>query len=92
MMERIGPAALKERFEREATQWAQTLPQIPRLVHAALARHSAPGADEDVPAWAQALVAETRRSRRWLKLLAGAASVLAAVAVAFLALVLIERA
>ena len=92
MMERIGPAALKERFEREATQWAQTLPQIPRLVHAALARHAAPGASQEVPAWARALVVETRRSRRWLTLLAGAASVLAAVAVALLALVLIERA
>ncbi len=41
MRERVGWAGLKQRLEQEAPQWAQTLPQLPRLVHARLARPDA---------------------------------------------------
>ncbi len=88
MIERIGPAALKDRLEREATQWAQTLPQIPRLLHAALARRAA--GPDPMPEWAQALVTETRQTRRWLSVAAGALTVLAAVAVGLLAMVVMH--
>jgi ubiquinone biosynthesis protein len=88
MIERIGPTALKERLEREATQWAQTLPQLPRLLHTALARSAAPMGGDPAPEWALMLVAETRRARRWLMVLGGALSVLALVAVTILAMVL----
>ena len=88
MIERIGPAALKDRLEREATQWAQTLPQIPRLLHAALARRAA--GQDPLPEWAQALVTETRQTRRWLSVAAGALAVLATVAVGLLAMVVMH--
>ncbi len=38
MHERIGFKGLKKRLDQEAGQWAQMLPQLPRLVHANLAR------------------------------------------------------
>ncbi|HLR12305.1 MAG TPA: ubiquinone biosynthesis regulatory protein kinase UbiB [Burkholderiaceae bacterium] len=37
MHDRIGLAGLKERLTQEAGQWAQLLPQIPRLLHTNLA-------------------------------------------------------
>jgi ubiquinone biosynthesis protein len=36
MHERIGLAGLRKRLDKEASQWAQILPQIPRLVYANL--------------------------------------------------------
>ena len=36
MHERIGLKGLKRRLDQEAGQWAQMLPQLPRLVHASL--------------------------------------------------------
>ncbi len=36
MKEQIGFAALKKSLRKESERWAQTLPQIPRLVHQAL--------------------------------------------------------
>ena len=38
MHERIGLKGLKKRLDQEAGQWAQMLPQLPRLVHASLSR------------------------------------------------------
>ncbi len=77
MSEQIGPRALRDRLAREATQWAQTLPQLPRLAYRALAR-AASDHDGAMPPWAQMLAAEARRTRRWLALLAVAMAVIAA--------------
>ncbi|MGB3290204.1 MAG: ubiquinone biosynthesis regulatory protein kinase UbiB [Burkholderiaceae bacterium] len=41
MHERVGLAGLRKQMEKEASQWSQLLPQIPRLVHANLSRHDA---------------------------------------------------
>jgi ubiquinone biosynthesis protein len=38
MRERVGLAGLRKHLEKEAGQWAQILPQLPRLVHASLVR------------------------------------------------------
>lgn len=38
MQERVGFAGLRKQLEKEAGQWSQLLPQIPRLVHANLNR------------------------------------------------------
>ncbi|CAM5465908.1 ubiquinone biosynthesis regulatory protein kinase UbiB [Eoetvoesiella caeni] len=38
MHERMGLAGLRQRLDKEAAQWAQMLPQLPRLVHTALSR------------------------------------------------------
>lgn len=41
MRERVGFAGLRRRLEQEVPQWGQLLPQLPRLVHARLARPDA---------------------------------------------------
>jgi len=38
MRERVGFKGLKKRLDQEAAQWAQILPQLPRLVHTQLSR------------------------------------------------------
>jgi ubiquinone biosynthesis protein len=38
MHQRVGLTGLRKRLDQEAGQWAQILPQIPRLVHANLMR------------------------------------------------------
>jgi ubiquinone biosynthesis protein len=55
MDEQVGLRALQTRFAREATQWAQIVPQLPRLLHHALVE--GPRADEQ-------LALEVRRLRR----------------------------
>ena len=90
MVERIGPAALRERLGREATQWAQTLPQIPRLLHGALSRAAAGADAQAMPPWAGVLLAEARRARRWLSVLAVAAMLLALALVGLLGLALLS--
>jgi ubiquinone biosynthesis protein len=55
MDEQVGLRALQTRFAREATQWAQIVPQLPRLLHHALVE--GPLADEQ-------LALEVRRLRR----------------------------
>jgi len=42
MSEQVGWRGLSRRVREEAPEWAQTLPQLPRLVHRALARADAP--------------------------------------------------
>lgn len=63
MREQIGFAALKNSLRRESERWAQTLPQIPRLVHQALKN-----ANHDNPLKLQeqidALARSQRQSRR----------------------------
>lgn len=38
MRELVGLAGLRQRLDKEAAQWVQILPQLPRLVHGTLAR------------------------------------------------------
>src|SRR3546814_7260877 len=38
MRQRLGLGGLRKRLEQESGQWAQILPQLPRLVHASLIR------------------------------------------------------
>ena len=66
MNEQIGFRGFAERARQEAPQWARLLPEIPRLVHAALAQQAAPK-QEATQALLLRLVAEQRRTRRWLK-------------------------
>jgi len=87
MQEQIGPAGLRARIERESTNWSQILPQIPRLAHAALARQADPERFEREPGWLQPLLAEQRRTQRWIRWLALALVAL----VAFEGFVLLQR-
>jgi ubiquinone biosynthesis protein len=89
MREQIGPQALRDRLAREASQWAQTLPQIPRLAYSALARVARDQAG-GMPPWAEALIAETRRTRRWLALLAVSMAIIAAAGAALVTAVLLR--
>ncbi|MCL4747140.1 MAG: ubiquinone biosynthesis regulatory protein kinase UbiB [Burkholderiaceae bacterium] len=67
MAEQVGPAGLRRRMEQESVQWAQMLPQLPRLVHAALARSAAAVDDDEPPRWVREVVREQRRTQRWLR-------------------------
>src|SRR5690606_29783219 len=42
MRERVGLAGLRKQLDKEAAQWSQLLPQIPRLVHAHLSKPVVP--------------------------------------------------
>ncbi|WP_284620330.1 ubiquinone biosynthesis regulatory protein kinase UbiB [Aquabacterium humicola] len=72
MNQQIGWAGLTERLKNEAPRYAQLLPELPRLIHAALVRQQ--GSD---PAQL-ALVAELRRSNRLLGVIAVGAMLLVA--------------
>jgi ubiquinone biosynthesis protein len=63
MNEQVGWRGLLERLEREAPRYALMLPELPRLVHQALQRQSAPP-DHSVML---ALLAEQRATRRLLQ-------------------------
>jgi ubiquinone biosynthesis protein len=60
MSEQVGWRALRRQLADEATTWAKTLPQLPRLAHAALTRlnRDEPGGSE--------LAGPLRRVERWL--------------------------
>jgi ubiquinone biosynthesis protein len=60
MGEQIGWAGLAERLKDEAPRYAKLLPELPRLLHAALQPR------DDTPAM-QALLAEQRRTNRLLR-------------------------
>jgi ubiquinone biosynthesis protein len=70
MKEQIGFAALKNSILKESERWAQTLPQIPRLVHQALKN-----ANHDNPLKLQeqidALARSQRQSRQILLVIVG---------------------
>ena len=71
MSERVGWRALARSLKDEAPNWARTLPQLPRLVHQALAREK--------PAALAPLLAELAAAqRRHNHLLALIAALLAA--------------
>ena len=63
MTEQIGLRGWYERFKVEAPQWSKTLPQLPRLIHHAMAaRHDAPrAASEEL--MRQILVEQKRTNR-----------------------------
>jgi ubiquinone biosynthesis protein len=65
MAEQVGWPALVERLKAEAPRYAHLLPELPRLVHAALQRPAQP-ADSPV---LQALLHEQRRTNRLLQAL-----------------------
>lgn len=49
MHERVGLAGLRKQLDKEASQWAQILPQIPRLVYTNLNRpNTAPGLNLEI--------------------------------------------
>jgi ubiquinone biosynthesis protein len=68
MNEQIGLGGWYERLKVEAPQWSKTLPQLPRLMHKALAdRHDSMRATND--AAIQMLLVEQRRTNRLLQAL-----------------------
>src|SRR5690606_29501880 len=68
MQEQIGPAGFNERMRQESTRWSRLLPELPRLAHAALVRAGRPQADPQFGALLERLVAEQRRTQRWIGL------------------------
>ena len=72
MAEQIGWRGLVDRVQREAPQWAQLLPQIPRLVHTALHKSIEDEHGQRGQKLLERMVAEQRDLRRrigWLALL-----------------------
>jgi len=66
MREQIGLEGLVDRMKLESRQWARLLPELPRLAHDALARQARPQHDPAIRELLVRLVAEQRRTRRWL--------------------------
>ena len=66
MSEQIGWRGLVKSFKQEAPNLARTLPQLPRLVHQALARPASP----DLNPQLERLLASQRWQNRWLALIA----------------------
>jgi ubiquinone biosynthesis protein len=66
MSDQVGWRGLLERLKQEAPYWSTILPQLPRLLHQALARHAAPQLD---PA-AAGLLRERHSQTRLLALIA----------------------
>jgi len=73
MAEQVGWRGFVERVRQEAPYWSAIFPQLPRLVHQALARQAQSHADEDVAA----LLLEERRRNRLLALVAALLAVIA---------------
>jgi ubiquinone biosynthesis protein len=69
MDEQIGGRALLRRLKAEAPHYARLLPELPRLLHDALARQAHPGPTDDTVLLAELL----REQRRTNRLLAGVA-------------------
>ncbi|MGE0802246.1 MAG: ubiquinone biosynthesis regulatory protein kinase UbiB [Lautropia sp.] len=66
--EQIGWRGLRERLEQEAPRWAQLLPQLPRLAHAALAQQAHPQPDPAQTQLLERLIGEQKRTQRWVRL------------------------
>ncbi|RZS85732.1 ubiquinone biosynthesis regulatory protein kinase UbiB [Pigmentiphaga kullae] len=77
MNERVGWAALRNNLRRESQQWAQMLPELPRLVHHQLAR---PDRSADTLAELQRLRAAQQQTNRLMAVIAGVLAVGVAVA------------
>src|SRR5262245_7192360 len=66
MAEQVGWRGFLERLKQEAPYWSTILPQLPRLMHQALARHAAPQLDSA----AAGLLREKESQTRLLALIA----------------------
>jgi len=66
MAEQVGWRGLVERLRQEAPYWSTILPQLPRLVHQALARQAQPAANRET----EDLLREQRRQNRLLAVIA----------------------
>jgi len=66
MSEQVGWRGLVKTFKQEAPYLARTIPQLPRLVHQALARP----AKADLQPQLERLIAEKRRHNHWLAIIA----------------------
>ncbi|VVE65593.1 putative protein kinase UbiB [Pandoraea captiosa] len=77
MAEQIGPRGWLERLKAEAPQWSKTMPQLPRLIHQALAAH-ARGQDDTL------LLALLQEQRRTNRLLTGAFCLVGGIAIGVL--------
>jgi ubiquinone biosynthesis protein len=64
----VGVQGMLESLKREAPQWAQALPQVPRLVHSALARMNNPSSNADQQLIRQ-MITEQQQTRFWIKAL-----------------------
>jgi ubiquinone biosynthesis protein len=62
MSQQMGLTALAEQLKAEAPQWARLAPQLPRLLHEALASRAA----DSLGRATAALAEEKRRTRRWI--------------------------
>ncbi len=69
MSSQIGFQGFADRVRHEAPRWAQTLPQIPRLVHAALSAPRAAQSAEKTSQMVTYLLEEQKRLNRSLRLL-----------------------
>ena len=70
MSEQFGPRGMWDRLKRESPRWAQMLPQLPRLVHSALAQQSRPQQDPAQELLLIRLIKEQRRTQRWISIFA----------------------
>ena len=69
MAEQVGWRGLLERFKDEAPRYARLLPELPRLLHDALARQAAPPPDDRRAETLERLLVEQRRTHRLLQAL-----------------------
>jgi ubiquinone biosynthesis protein len=76
MSEQVGWRGLVERIRQEAPYWSTILPQLPRLLHQALAAQARPHPEAEA--------ARLREERRRNRLLAVIAALLAVIGVALL--------
>ena len=74
MSDRLGWRGALRHLRHEAPYWTALLPQLPRLLHQALAQQASGEATEH----AAALLRERRRQNRWLAAIAGLLAVIAA--------------
>jgi ubiquinone biosynthesis protein len=77
MRQRVGLGALRRRLMQESGQWAQILPQIPRLVHANLIR---PDSQTHLLAEVRSMRREQRQSNRLITVLVAVLAVAVGVA------------
>ena len=66
MSEQVGQRGMLRALKQEAPYLARTVPQLPRLIHQALAREPAP----DLQPLLERLVTAQRRQNLWLAVIA----------------------
>ncbi len=69
MHAQVGLDGLIDRVKREAPRWAQTLPQLPRLLHAVLSQSGQAPVSREQERMIERLLREQRRQQTWLRLL-----------------------